>query len=145
MEITLINDIFGEDYTAGKIYIDGEYFCDTLEDKTRDLNKDGDLNDEGEGKVYGETAIPYGIYEMILSWSPKFKKEMPLIIGVKHFEGIRIHSGNTVKDTLGCILVGERNDQSSWLLKYGTSRNTFNRLMDTLKKSGQEIFTFEKK
>lgn len=97
----------GEEYTIGKMYVNGEYFCDTLEDKVRDLNKDGDLNDKGEGKVYAETAIPYGEYEVVVNHSPKFKRMLPRLLNVPHFEGILIHRGNTAKDSAGCILVGE--------------------------------------
>ena len=95
-----------ETYTIGKLYIDGVYFCDTLEDKVRDLNKDGDLDDIGEGKIYGESAIGYGIYEVILTMSAHFKRLLPLLLKVKGFEGVRIHAGNKTEDTLGCILVG---------------------------------------
>ena len=95
-----------ETYTIGKLYIDGVYFCDTLEDKVRDLNKDGDLNDIGEGKVYGESAIGYGIYKVLLTMSNRFKRLLPIIVDVKGFEGVRIHAGNKASDTLGCILVG---------------------------------------
>jgi len=95
-----------ETYTIGKLYIDGVYFCDTLEDKVRDLNKDGDLNDIGEGKVYGESAIGYGIYKVLLTMSNRFKRLLPILIDVECFEGIRIHAGNKTADTLGCILVG---------------------------------------
>jgi hypothetical protein len=94
-------------YTIGKLYIDDKYFCDTVEDKVRDFNKDGDLNDLGETKVYGETAVPYGTYDVEVTYSPKFKRELPLIKNVPHFEGIRIHRGNYAKDSLGCIIVGE--------------------------------------
>ena len=97
-----------EEFTDGVLHTSGVYFCDTLEDPVRDLNKDGDLNDPGEGKIYGDTAIPFGNYEVVISWSPKFKKFMPLITGVNGFSGIRIHGGRTKKDTLGCLLVGHR-------------------------------------
>ena len=96
-----------KDYTIGRLFIDGKYFCDTLEDPVRDHNKDGDLNDVGEGKVYGNTAIPYGTYQVIMNMSNRFKRRMPLLFTVNGFKGIRIHSGNTPKDTLGCILVGK--------------------------------------
>ena len=89
------------------MYVNGMYFCDTLEDKVRDLNKDGDLNDAEEGKVYAQTAIPYGKYKVIVSFSPKFKRMLPRLLDVPHFEGILIHRGNTAKDSAGCILVGE--------------------------------------
>lgn len=107
MEIEVRRRYLGSDYTIGSMYINGEYFCDTLEDKVRDLNKDGDLNDAGEGKVYAETAIPYGEYEVVVNHSPKFKRMLPRLLNVPHFEGILIHRGNTAKDSAGCILVGE--------------------------------------
>lgn len=94
-------------YTIGKLYINDKYFCDTIEDKVRDLNKDGDLNDLGETKVYGKTAIPYGTYEVEVTYSPKFKRKLPLIKNVPHFEGIRIHRGNYATDSSGCIITGE--------------------------------------
>ena len=96
-----------EEYTIGHFYINGVRYWDTLEDKVRDFNKDGDLLDPGEDKVYGKTAIPYGTYEVELTWSPKFGRNLPLIKGVKHFEGIRFHAGAHAGHTEGCILLGE--------------------------------------
>ena len=107
MVLKLVRKYLKDTYTIGKLYINGVYFCDTVEDKVRDYNKDGDLNDLGETKVYGETAIPYGTYEVEVTYSPKFKRDLPLIKNVPHFEGIRIHRGNYPKDSLGCVLVGE--------------------------------------
>lgn len=95
--------------TMGEMLIDGRHFCWTLEDYDRDLNKDGDIKDKGEEKVYGETAIPSGTYEVKLSYSPKFKRVLPEVLNVEGFSGIRIHGGNTKKDTLGCILVAYNN------------------------------------
>ncbi|RGN50927.1 MULTISPECIES: DUF5675 family protein [unclassified Bacteroides] len=106
MKLLLKRIALRDTYTIGKIYIDGEYFCDTLEDKVRDLNKNG-VFDGDEKKVYGETAIPYGTYKVILSYSPKFKRILPELLDVPCFTGIRIHRGNTEKDTAGCLLVGE--------------------------------------
>lgn len=99
IKLRLERFFFGDKYTVGRLYIDGKYFCDTLEDRVRDLDT--------EEKVYGETAIPAGTYEVRVTWSPKFKRNLPLLMGVPHFTGIRIHRGNYAKDTLGCILVGE--------------------------------------
>ena len=106
MKLLLKRIALRDTYTIGKIYIDGEYFCDTLEDKVRDLNKNG-VFDGDEKKVYGETAIPYGTYKVILSYSPKFNRIFPELLDVPCFTGIRIHRGNTEKDTAGCLLVGE--------------------------------------
>lgn len=107
MELVLDRVFRGETYTIGKLYLNGQYLCDTIEDKVRDLNKDGDLEDPGEGKIYAKTAIPYGTYELDLTMSPKFSRLLPLVKGVKHFTGIRIHRGNTAADSAGCILPGE--------------------------------------
>ena len=107
MKLRLERRYLGPQYTIGSLFINGLYFCDTIEDKVRDFNKDGDLLDLGEDKVYGETAIPYGKYDVELSMSPKFKRLLPMVLNVKHFTGIRIHRGNTAKDSHGCILPGE--------------------------------------
>lgn len=107
MELLLKRIALRDTYTIGKLYIDGVYFCDTVEDKVRDLNKDGDLEDEGETKIYTETAIPYGVYKVIVNKSPKFKRLLPRLLNVKHFEGILIHRGSSAKSSAGCIIVGK--------------------------------------
>lgn len=106
MELLVRRLVFKKDYTEGQLFIDGSYFCDTLEDCTRDFNKDGDLDEPGETKVPGETAIPFGTYDVIMSYSNRFKKIMPEVLNVKGFEGIRIHSGNIPAHTHGCLLLG---------------------------------------
>lgn len=106
MKLELKRRFLGESYTIGSFSIDGKKFCDTLEDKVRDLNKNG-VFDGDEKKVYAETAIPYGTYNVVVDYSPKFKRELPRLQNVKHFEGILIHRGNTAEDSAGCILVGE--------------------------------------
>jgi hypothetical protein len=80
--------------TIGELTIDGKFECYTLEDKERDV------------KIKGETAIPKGTYKVIINQSNRFKKLLPLLIGVPNFEGVRIHPGNSNHDTEGCILVG---------------------------------------
>lgn len=107
MKILLKRTNLDKNYTAGELYIDNVYFCKTLEDPNRDTNKNGTF-DNGEAKVYGNTCIPYGTYEVTISHSPKFKRELPEILNVPSFTGIRIHRGNYTKDTEGCILVGEK-------------------------------------
>lgn len=123
MKITLKRIALKNTYTIGKLYIDGEYFCDTLEDKVRDINKNG-VFDNGEKKIYGETAIPYGTYNVKWTYSNKFKKYMPLIENVPSFAGIRIHAGNSSANTCGCILVGENKAVGKVL----NSKNTVNKL-----------------
>lgn len=106
MNITVKRIALRPTYTIGKLYINGKYYCDTLEDTVRDLNQNGKF-DNGEQKIYGQTAIPYGKYRVLWTYSPRFKKYMPEIKDVPEFSGVRIHSGNTAADTLGCILVGQ--------------------------------------
>jgi len=106
MKLKLIRKALEATYTIGDLFVDGVFQCNVLEDVVRDLNKDGDLDEKGETKVYGKTAIPYGIYTIDLTYSNRFKKILPLLEDVKGFEGIRIHSGNTSEDTSGCLLVG---------------------------------------
>lgn len=97
MKLLLHRKYKKEGYTIGKLYIDGEYFCDTLEDKVRPQGV----------KVYGETAIPYGTYKVVLSYSNKFRRVLPEVLSVSMFTGIRMHRGNYPSDTLGCVLVGK--------------------------------------
>jgi len=94
-------------HTIGNLIVEHRIFCNTLEDRVRDINMDGDLEDYGEIKIPGETAIPYGRYPVIITYSYKFRRHLPLIIDVKQFTGIRIHRGRTVKNTRGCVLVGD--------------------------------------
>ena len=107
MKLRLERRYLGPSYTVGTLFLNGLYLCEVMEDKVRDTNKDGDLDDEGEEKVFGETAIPYGRYRMELTMSPKFKRLLPILINVPQFTGIRIHRGNTAKDSHGCLLPGE--------------------------------------
>jgi hypothetical protein len=94
-------------YTVGRLYINGKLLCNTLEDTDRGLTQDMFISEIIAKKVYGKTAIPKGTYEVVISWSNKFKKNMLEVKNVKGFSGIRIHSGNTVEDTYGCPLVGK--------------------------------------
>lgn len=107
LDITLERIANRPTYCIGRLYVDGVYFSDTLEDVDRGLDDTMSEQEILSKKVYGQTAIPTGIYRVILNYSPKYKKVMPLLLNVKGYSGIRIHSGNTDKDTLGCILVGE--------------------------------------
>nr|WP_317042349.1 DUF5675 family protein [Bacteroides ihuae] len=93
-------------YTIGKLFMDGEYFCDTLEDTDR-LDEGMSLDEIKKLKQPGQTAIPEGKYKVIVNVSPKFKRLLPRLQNVPGFEGVLIHRGNTAKDTAGCILVGQ--------------------------------------
>lgn len=107
MELTLKRIAKRDTYTIGKLYVDGEYFCDTLEDKDRGLTSDMSLVEIKKIKVKSKTAIPTGRYKVTMNMSTRFKKIMPQILSVPGFDGIRIHSGNTSADTEGCVLLGQ--------------------------------------
>ena len=138
MKLKLKRRFFAEEYTIGTLSIDGVRFCDTLEDKNRDHNKDGDLNDPGEGKVYAKTAIPFGTYKVIVNRSPKFKRDLPRLLDVPHFEGILIHRGNTAKDSAGCILVGENKVKGQVINSTQYENELVKRLKSAIKK-GEEV------
>lgn len=121
-------------YTIGKLYINNKYFCDTLEDTDRGLTQSMTEQQIGSKKVYGETAIPTGTYRIIISYSNKFKKQMPLLLNVPGFAGIRIHSGNTEKDSLGCILVGKNKAVGKVL----ESRDTYSKLFSILQEANKK-------
>lgn len=120
----VLNRIFLNDKaTIGELYVDNAYLCDTLEDKVRPANT----------KVYGETAIPDGTYEVKLTYSPRFKQILPEILNVPNFTGIRIHKGNSSKDTEGCVLVGTWDGlKEDWI---SNSKKAFDRLMPLLQQA----------
>lgn len=130
MKLTLKRIALRSTYTIGRLYIDGNYFCDTLEDTIRDLNKNGKF-DNGEKKIKRKTAIPYGTYEIKWTYSPRFKKYTPQLMNVPSFEGIRIHSGNSNTDTEGCLLLGENKKVGIVL----NSRATINKFYPLIKEA----------
>ncbi len=109
-----------KDATLGELFLDGEFFCYTLEDVVRPLSQ----------KVDGETAIPTGTYRVVVDWSPRFQKNMLHILDVPGFLGVRIHPGNAAKDTDGCLLVGQTVDLSTGTI--GNSRIAYERLFRKL-------------
>src|SRR5258706_2283885 len=125
MKLELRRYVVGKSHTIGKLSLNDKFICYTLEDK---------IMPPGE-KIPGETAIPFGIYDVILSYSLRFKQELPLLKNVPNFEGVRIHAGNTIKDTEGCILVGTDYAGDALL----ESRKALRKLLIALKESPDEI------
>ena len=125
-------------YTIGKLYLDNEYFCDTLEDTDRGLTSSDSLQDVLKKKVYGKTAIPSGTYKVTMdvisprfkdrSWAKPYDGKLPRLIDTIGFEGVLIHVGNISDDTYGCILVGKNTIKG----KVTDSINTFHSLMQKL-------------
>ena len=130
-------------YTIGKLYVDGKYVCDTLEDKDRNLNQSMSLSEIKKLKVYGQTAIPTGTYKVNMNIeSPSFgKKEfykqvckgkLPRLMNVPGYEGVLIHVGDGPRGaelTQGCILVGENKIVGQLV----NGKETFKKLYNMLK------------
>jgi hypothetical protein len=131
MKLLLERTTYTDNSTIGKLYINGVFQCFTLEDKDRNLEQQGE-------KVYGETAIPRGKYDVVITYSKRFRTELPLLVDVPQFEGIRIHPGNFSGDTEGCILVGSGTAPD----RLFNSRAAFNALFQRLEVAyakGEEI------
>ena len=126
-----------QDYTIGNLYIDNKFYCNIIEDVVRDINKNGTF-DCGEFKISGHTAIPYGMYEIQVTYSPKFKRKLPLLLNVKHFEGIRIHRGNTEKDSSGCLIPGE-NTKRGMVLNSTKYELELTNLIESANKKGEKV------
>lgn len=149
MELTLHRKYRKDTYSIGILYVNGEYFCDTVEDKDRDLYQGMGVDWIKEKKVYGQTAIPYGRYRISMHRkSPKYSQKkqyekcggyLPYLRNVPAFEGVLIHIGNWASDSAGCILVGKNQ------VKGGVVNSTywFWKLYDVLKAAderGEEIW-----
>lgn len=141
MELNLKRKYKDPKYTIGDLYINDKLFCNTIEDTDRGLKDSMTLTDIKAKKVYGQTAIPIGTYEIDMNTvSPKFKNrswakpyggKLPRLIDVKGFDGVLIHVGNTAEDSLGCILVGKNTVKG----EVKESTTTFNKLMTLLLKA----------
>lgn len=134
-------------YTIGKLYIDGQYFADTIEDKDRGLTQNMPLSEIKKVKIPNETAIPTGTYNVTINViSPKFSKKdfykknadggrVPRLLNTPGFEGILIHCGSDQNSSSGCIIVGE----NKIVGKVVNSQNTFIKLYKILKNSTTPI------
>lgn len=132
-------------YTISRVIINGERFgdgknwCSVLEDEDRGLTSDMTVQEIRSLKILGKTAIPRGIYECVITYSPKFKRMLPLLLNVKGYSGIRIHSGNTASDTEGCLLPGINNAVG----RVNNSRYWFNLLFTRIQdaeRAGEQVW-----
>lgn len=138
MELELIRKTRTNTSTIGELFIDGEFECFILEDKDRGLRKDMPISELITKKVKAKTAIPEGRYEVVINFSNRFKKLLPLLLDVPAYAGIRIHPGNTATDTEGCLLPGV----NKAIDKVTSSRSAFTALFDKMKaaSSREKIF-----
>ena len=127
MEMKLHRTEYLMDATEGILYVDGAAECFTIEDKDRNLELGG-------VKIQNKTAIPKGVYEVQVTYSNRFKRDMPILLNVPQFTGVRIHTGNTAEDTEGCIIVGSVNTtQKDGFI--GNSKVAFNKLFPKIVKA----------
>ena len=131
MELRLERKYRSNNYCIDKLYINGKYFSDALEDPDRGLTDSMSLEEIKKIKIKGNTCIPYGTYNVTITYSPRFKKNLPLINNVKGFDGIRIHSGNTPQDTEGCLLLGLNKVKG----RVVDSKVTVNKFIDIVQKA----------
>lgn len=148
LEILVVRSYRGPEYTIGHLYIEGQYFCDTLEDVDRGLNSAMSEEEILAIKVNGKTAIPTGTYDITLAIrsnkfsQPKYEKQygfckayLPRLINVKGYEGVLVHCGNTAEHTDGCLLVGENKVKGQVI----NSTNTFKKLYKILSETNKRI------
>jgi hypothetical protein len=127
-----------KDYTAGKVYADGNFVCYSLEDEVREI----DGNSVSSWKIHGKTAIPRGRYEVVLSHSPRFKRILPELKNVDGFTAIRSHRGNKADHSEGCILVGmnDGNDKDAWLGSSAPAETLLIETIDKAIKQGKKVY-----
>lgn len=138
MKLTLKRKSLGDKYTVGDFFIDGRFFCNTIEDTVRELPTICPYTSKGQSckckkKVYAQTAIPAGMYKVTMEYSPRFKRKLPLLHNVPHFIGILIHSGNDETASAGCLIVGNNTIKG----KVTNSRVTSDKLNAILSKETQ--------
>lgn len=152
MEVRVRRIALKDTYTIGKMYINGEYVCDVLEDKVRDVNKNG-VFDNGETKVVGRTAIPYGTYEITMDvkstkfsdfeqypWAKEYDGYLPRLTNVPLFVGVLLHVGNSDVDSSGCLLVGENKVVGKVINSTITFRRLMNEYFLPAKHRGEKIY-----
>ena len=140
-------------YTIGKLYIDGVYECDTLEDTDRGLSNDMSIDEIKKKKEYGQTAIPTGSYEVTMnvvspkfknrSWAKPYNGKLPRLIAVPGYEGVLIHVGNKSEDTLGCLLVGQNKIKGQVVNSTATFHKLMEKLTEANEKNEKIIITIE--
>lgn len=142
MELKVKRVALKSDYTIGRLYVNGEFFSDTLEDAVRGT------------KIYGKTAIPCGTYKITMdvvspkfkdrSWAKPYDGKLPRLIDVPNYEGVLIHVGNTAEDTSGCLLVGQNKVKGQLVNSTKTFMSLMEKHLIPAKNRGEEItITYE--
>ncbi len=144
MDLKLERKYRNNNYCIDKLYINGKYFSDVLEDPDRGLTDSMTLEEIKKIKVKGNTCIPYGTYNITITYSPRFKKNLPLLNNVKGFDGIRIHSGNKPQDTEGCLLPGFNKVKGQVINSKVTTDKLIAQIQQAINKKEKVIITITK-
>jgi len=131
MTIKIIRKVYTDKSTISEVFIDDKFICYTLEDKDRGLLQQMSIEEIKKKKQYAITAIPLGKYEVVVTYSNRFKKDLPLLLNVPGYEGVRIHPGNTDANTEGCILPGSSKSTDF----VGESKKAFEVLFNHIKQA----------
>ena len=143
MEIRVKRIARKDGYTIGQMSLNGSYFCDTLEDTDRGLKSTMSEEEILSKKRKGITAIPTGEYDVILTFSPKFKRVLPLLLNVPGYQYIRVHHGNLPSSTDGCLLVGENKVKGQIINSRATLEKLMSVLLECEKKKEKVTITIE--
>jgi len=129
MKLKVIREHRNDVCTIGSLFINGVFFCYTLEDKDRGLKQSDSLLFIQTKKIFGLTAIPLGFYKLTVNQSPKFKRMLPRILEIKGFDGVLLHRGNTADHSFGCILIGYKKGHNSIFESTKAETDLVNRLL----------------
>jgi hypothetical protein len=143
MELLVKREWLNDECSIGELYINGVFECFTLEDKDRGLTQSMTLAQIQAIKVYGKTAIPKGRYQVVIQYSQKHQKDLPLLLNVKDYAGVEMHPGNTDVDTLGCILLGQMRTTNSVLSSVKAFTAFFPKLQAAINRKEQIFITIQ--
>jgi hypothetical protein len=140
MQLQLNRTKLGELATLGNLLIEGAFECHTLEDKVREIAG----QPVEDWKIPGQTAIPVGTYRVVIDYSARFQHPMPHLLNVRGFDGIRIHKGNTSKDTEGCILLGMVEAGADMITQSTVAFDEFLPKLEAALNAGEEVWMIVK-
>lgn len=144
LELELKRTIKDNSYTEGELSVNGNFFGYTIEDKDRGLKQNDDSTKINKLLVLGETAIPAGRYQVVMTFSERFQKPLPFLLNVPGFNAVRIHAGNAAADTEGAILVGYKfNKNTNDISESVKASADLNRMINAACERGKVFITIQ--
>lgn len=132
MELKVVREEFNLDQTVGKLYANGIFICYTIEDRDRGLTNDMDASEIKRIKIAHKTAVNYGRYRVILSYSNKLKRYLPLMLDIRSWVGCRLHRGSTPNSSSGCICLGMERKIVKGVVKLDKIKEAEKKVIDML-------------